>query len=452
MKVERLLPGVAARGLIAAVVLLLAWPAAATPRIDHWQTANGARVYFVHAPELPMVDVRMVFDAGSARDGEQPGVALLTNALMAEGAGAFDADQIAAALEGVGAQLGNSALRDMSVFSLRSLTDPELLRPALEVFAAVLTAPRFAADDFERERNRMLVSLQAKQQSPGALGADAFFEALYGDHPYAHSGDGTEPGLRALGRDDVAAFHARYYAARNTVVALVGDIDRAQAEAIATQLTAGLPDGGAAPALPAVAPLDGPRRVHITYPSQQTHVMVGQPGMRRGDPDYFPLYLGNHVLGGSGLVSRLSEEIREQRGLAYSVSSYFAPMREAGPFQMSLQTRNDQAGEAIGLLFDELRRFVDGGPSEAELAFSTRNVTGGFPMRIDSNRDIVGNIAAIGFYGMPLDYLDTFTANIEAVDREAVHDAFRRRIDPARMVIVTVGPGDSGPDTPHLAD
>jgi zinc protease len=410
--------------------------------IEHWTTANGARVYYVHAPELPMVDVRVVFDAGSARDGDKPGLALLTNTLLDQGAGERDADAIAEGLEGLGAQMGSGAERDMAWLTLRSLTDPALLDPALELFGTVLARPRFAAADVERERQRMLVGLQYQDQRPGEVAERVFFSAIFGDHPYAAPKDGTPDSVRALRAADLRAFYERHYVARNTLVALVGDLDRARAERLAEELTAGLASGEAAPALPEVADLQAPVTERIRMSASQSHVLLGVPGKTRTDPDYFTLFVGNHVLGGSGLVSRISDEVREKRGLSYSAYSYFMPMARRGPFQLGLQTRNEQVDEALQVLRDTLVRFREEGPMEDELVAAKRNIIGGFPLRIDSNRKIVEYIAMIGFYGLPLDYLDRFNERVEAVTAEQIRDAFQRRVDPGRMVTVVVGGAD----------
>jgi zinc protease len=161
--------------------------------------------------------------------------------------------------------------------------------------------------------------------------------------------------------------------------------------------------------------------------------------MRRGDPDYLPLYLGNHILGGSGLVSRISDEIREKRGLSYSANSYFSPMAVEGPYLLSLQTKNDSTEEALTVLHATLAQFIAEGPTEAELIAAKKNITGGFALNIDSNKDILGYIAMIGFYALPLDYLDTFIDQINAVSVAQIHDAFKRRIHPDKMVLITVG-------------
>lgn len=412
---------------------------AAMAPIEHWQTDNGARVYFVPAPELPMVDVQVVFDAGSARDADRAGLAQFTHHLLDQGAGGLSGDEIAARLEGVGARLSGQSLRDMAVLSLRSLVDRKYLDPALAVFTQVLTHPDFNRADVERERERLLVGLQYAQQRPGEVAEKAFYAGLYGDHPYATPPEGTAESLKAIDRDALRAFHTQYYVARNAVIAIVGALDRAQAEALAAQLTRGLPAGERAPELPPVPDLSAAAERHIPHPSTQTHILVGQPGMRRGDPDYFALYVGNYVLGGGGLVSRLSTEVREKRGLSYSVYSYFLPMARRGPFQMGLQTRNDQAAEALKVLRATLTRYVAEGPTAAELEAAKKNITGGQALRIDSNRKILEYLAVIGFYDLPLDYLETFNAKVEALTLEQVNDAFKRRLQPAHMLTVQVG-------------
>ncbi|HHH35314.1 MAG TPA: insulinase family protein [Gammaproteobacteria bacterium] len=422
-----------------ALFLLPACAVSAAPAIEHWTTSNGARVYYVHAPELPMVDIQFIFDAGGARDGGRPGLARLTNALLDQGAGGLDADQIAQSLEQVGAQLSTSSHRDMAIVGLRSLIDPDLLGPATEVLARILGQPDFPAEALERQRRRMLVALKAQEESPGDIAQKAFYAALYGEHPYAAPPTGTEESLKALTRGEVRDYFHRYYVARNAVVAVVGALDRDQVASLVERLAGALAEGERAPALPPVTPLAGAVEKHIEFPSTQTHILMGQPGMKRKDADYFPLYVGNHVLGGSGLVSRISEEIREKRGLAYSAYSYFMPMREPGPYTLGLQTRNDKAGEALAVLRNTLQRFIDEGPTARELKASKRNITGGFPLRISSNGKIVSNLAMIGFYGLPLDYLETFTAHVKAVTRDQIRAAFQRRIHPGRMVTITVG-------------
>lgn len=440
MFVNRVAP--VAQAVLSAMLLLVCSVALAAPKIEHWTLKNGARVYFVEARNLPMVTLNVVFDAGSARDPQtRNGLSMLTTSLLNEGTGDLDADSIAATFEGLGAEFGASNDRDMAGASLKSLSDRKLLDPALDLYARLLTAPTFPQPSLERERQRALLGLKQAEASASDVAAKVFFARLYAGHPYALPPEGSEPGLKTITRDDVVAFHARHYVGRNAVFALIGDISLQDAKAIAERVLGRLPAGAALPALPKVA--DGvPRRraeFVVAHPSSQTHLMIGEVGMARNDPDYYPLYLGNFILGGSGLISRLAQEVREKRGLSYSVSSYFSPLREPGPFLLGLQTKNSQRREALKVVRQVLSEFTEKGPSAEELAAAKKNVTGGFPLRIDSNRKIVDYLTVIGFYGLPLTYINDFIPRIEAVSAEQIRDAFRRRVHPEHMLTVIVG-------------
>jgi len=420
-------------------LFIVSQPLLAGVNIQHWTTENGARVYFVAAPELPIVDVQIIFNAGAARDQDKAGTAVLTNALLSEGAGDLTANQISERFDELGARFGSNAQRDMANLSLRSLSEEDVLTPALQTMSLVLSQPTFPKDAFERERKRMLVGIQQRKQSPGALADEAFYKAVFKTHPYAVMPSGYEDTVESLTAEDLKAFYQRYYVASNAVIAIVGNLDRAKAEQVAMALIGKLPKGAPAEKLPEVAAIPQQETINVEHPSAQTHILLGQPGMKRGDPDYFTLYVGNHMLGGSGLIARLSNEIREKRGLAYSSYSYFLPMREYGPFQVGLQTRTDQAEEALKVVHETLKAFIEKGPTEEELTASKKNITGGFPLRISSNKKILGYIGMIGFYGLPLDYLDTFNDKIEAVTAADIQDAFKRRVNPDKMVTVLVG-------------
>lgn len=419
--------------------LACAGAAAATPDIQHWQTEQGARVYFVEAHEIPMVSARVLFDAGSSRDGERPGVAMLTSALLAEGADGLSADQISRGFDDLGANFGAGAGRDSSYVALQSLSNPELLGKAAANLRRVISAPDFPEVALERERGRLLTTIRHKQQAPGDIAADAFYAAIYGDHPYAHPPEGTGASVTAITRDDITGFYKQYYTAANAVVAIVGDLSRAQAGQLVDDLLANLPRGERAPALPEVPALTEAKTIRIEHPSTQMHILMGQPGIQRDDPDLFPLYVGNNILGGGGFTTRLMEEIREKRGFSYSTYSYFMPMRRPGPFIAGLQTQNNQAEEARTLLAQQVEEFVKNGPTAKELDDTQKNITGGFPLRIDSNKDILEYLAMIGFYELPLDYLEKYTHKVLDVTVQGVQASFQRKLAPEKMVTVLVG-------------
>lgn len=412
----------------------------AGPQIQQWRTPNGVNVLYVPAPELPMVSLRVVFDAGSAREAK-PGIANLTNALLEDGAGQWNADEIAERLESVGAEMGFGSERDMSWVTVRTLTEKRALTTAIDTLTTVLGEPLFETDDLERSRKAMQFILNRAEQSPSDVAGKAYYRAVFGDHPYAVDPSGEKVALATITREDLQQHYQRYYVANNATLAIVGAVEREEAERLAELITAKLAAGEAAPALPMVASLTAAQQVKIDFPSSQSHIRIGQVGMHRGDADYFTLYVGNHILGGGGLVSQLSEEVREKRGLSYSVYSYFAPMRRNGPFMIGAQTKNANAAEALEVIGSTLQHYIDNGPTEAELTAAKQNITGGFPLRIASNGKIIEYLTMLGFYGLPLDYLDTFVDKVNAITTAQIKDAFKRRIDPSKLVTVVVGNG-----------
>ena len=428
-----------------AAALLLSGPLAmAGVEIQQWVASTGARVSFVESHALPIVDVQVDFTAGGAyAPPDKAGLAGLTAGLLEAGTAALDENALADRFADLGARFGAGAETDRASVTLRTLSHASEREAAMALLADVLAAPAFPEAVFKREQARSIAGLKEAQTQPGYLVERAFGEAVYGTHPYGASA--TEATLAGLGRADVLAFYQRHYVAAGAHVSIVGDLDRAQAEALAEQLTRRLPRGEAPAALvePAL-PAAGEQRV--AHPAAQSHILIGMPGMRRDDPDYYALVTGNYVLGGGGFVSRLMKEVREQRGFAYSVYSYFEPQRVAGPFRIGLQTRGQQADEAIAVVRETLQRFIDEGPTEEELAAAKGNIVNGFGLRLDSNAKLLGYVAVIGFYALPADWLERYPAAVSALTREQVRDAFQRRVLPANLVTIIVGgEGDRAP-------
>ncbi|HBZ92827.1 M16 family metallopeptidase [Pseudomonas sp. UBA7530] len=426
-------------------------PTRRTLEIQSWHTSQGARVLFVEAHELPMFDLRLTFAAGSSQDGGAPGLATLTNAMLNEGVPGKDVGAIAAGFEGLGAEFGNGAYRDMAVASLRSLSAWEQREPALALFADVLGKPTFPADSLARIKNQLLAGFEYQKQNPGKLASLELFERLYGQHPYAHPSDGTAQSIPAITRQQLQAFHARAYAAGNAVIALVGDLSRAEAEAIANQLSAALPQG---PALAKIAQPQTPKPgvSHIEYPSNQTHLMFAQLGIDRSDPDYAALYLGNQIFGGGGFGTRLMSEVREKRGLTYGVYSSFRTMQARGPFMINLQTRAELSQGTLALVKQLLTDYLRDGPSQQELDNAKRELAGSFPLSTASNAAIVGQLASMGFYDLPLSYLDDFMRDVQNLTTEQVKAAMAKHLDPEALVVVTAGPTVAQKELPPPTD
>lgn len=416
--------------------------------LETWQTDNGAEVLFYATDSLPMVDARVTFDAGSARDpADKGGTASLTADLLEEGTTNRDAKAIADGFARVGAEFSASANLESTTISLRSLTEKDWLWPAVDLMAEVIAHPAFDSGDVSRERDRQLRGIEARQQSASAVASDALRRAAFGDHPYAHPTDGSKESVERIQRADVQAFHQRYFVARNATVVIVGDLDRQQAERLANRLTKDLPAGEKPAPLPAVPPLEQSKTVHIDFPSAQSTVLIAFDGIARKNDDYLSLYVGNHILGGSGFASRLMGELREKRGLAYSTYSYLMPLRAGGRFVMGIQTRNSEVDHSLSLMIDQLKQFIADGPTKQEVADSEANLVGGFPMRLNSNKKITDQVGALAFLDLPLDYFDTYIDRVRSVDADEIESAFDRHVDPAHRIVVIVGPkGENGGD------
>ncbi len=428
--------------------MCVALNAHAALKIQSWTLDNGARVLFVENNSIPVLDISVEFDAGSRRDpADKAGIASLTNAMLARGVRASDAPQsepalteaqISDTLADTAAQRGGGAGNDRAGVSLRTLSSTMERDKSVAVLSRLLAHPSFPEELLARDKARTIAAIKEDETKPESIAGKAFWRLLYGTHPYAKHE--TVESVQSISRDDLLNFHRNHYVANRAVIAMIGDISRADAEAIAKQLTVRLPQGAPLPALPAVPAGQGQEEL-ITHPASQAHIQIGIPAIKRGDPDFFALTVGNYVLGGGGFVSRLTQEVREKRGLSYSVYSYFSPMAQEGPFQIGLQTQKEQADEALKVVRDTAARFLQEGPTARELKAAKDNLIGGFPLRIDNNRKILDNIAVIGFYGLPLNYLDTWTENVAKVTAADIKAAFNRNIAVDRLVTVVVGNG-----------
>jgi zinc protease len=305
--------------------------------------------------------------------------------------------------------------------------------------------------------------LREANTRPATIAGRAFNQAVYGSHPYGY--EMTPESLARIDVPQMAALYRQMILPCRAKVTVVGALDRSQADQLVAQLLGRLSapsdltrqsmapalagaqgatasTAAACPALPAVAevtPLQKPSEQRIAFDSAQAHVLLGQPGFKRDDPDFFALTVGNYILGGGGFVSRLTHEVREKRGLSYSVYSYFSPAMHAGAFTIGLQTRPDQADQALQVSREVLARFVADGPTEDELKAAKDNLIGGFALRIDSNRKLLDNLANIAWNNLPLTYLDTWTQQVDKVSAADVRAAFQRKLQPQTRATVVLG-------------
>ncbi len=414
----------------------------------NWTQASGARIYLVESPAIAMVDVRVDFDAGSRRDpADKIGLASVTASIASQGVRAsgaepaLDENALGEAWADLGATYSSSASSDRMSFSLRSLTYPDLLPKAVALAARQMGEPSFPLHVWQRDRERMLASLKESRTRPATIAGRAFAAAVYSGHPYGY--EVTEASLAAISPADMATLYASAIKPCRAVVSIVGAVTRAQADTLVSQLLskvdASAQNCAALPAVAEVPALTQAKDERIAFESAQAHVLIGQPGFKRDDPDFFALTVGNYTLGSGGFVSRLYGEVREKRGLSYSVYSNFSPALHAGAFTIGLQTRTDQASQAVQVSREVLQKFVADGPTEVELKAAKDNLIGGFPLLIDTNSKLLGNVSNIAWNKLPLDYLDTWTQQVEKVTVADIRAAFARKLQPQRMVTVVVG-------------
>ncbi len=408
-------------------------------KIEHWYTQNGVPVYFVAKKHIPIIDIGLLFHAGSSQDNASPGIAQFTAQMLDQGTKNLSADQIANHFEAVGAHYSAGINQDMAVLNLRSLSAAQFFNPAFSTFSELLKGADFPPSAINRIKKQTLISLQQESQTPSIIAAKTFYQALYGQHPYAFPLSGNKASIEQLSQEKIVDFYRHHYVAKNAMIAIVGDINKDKAISIAEQLAATLPKGQAStpPATPLSLPVKN-RIIKIAYPSQQTTIFLGQLGIAVKDPDYFPLLVGNQILGGGILTSRLFNEVRNKRGLCYGINSGFKTLQVAGPFLIVLQTRSNQASNALAITEKTLKDFLVYGPTAAELLAAKQALTGSFPFSFASNESILAAIEKIGFYQLPLNYLDTYPEKIAAVSLEQVRNTFQK-IKSNKMIIVMLG-------------
>ena len=415
--------------------------------IEKLDSVKGAKAYLVQTQALPMLDIEISIDAGDRFDPTgKSGLASMTAELMNYGArsskGALSEAQIADEIADLGANFGISVGGERAVIRIRSLSRKDLRDRAVQLASAMLSAPTYDAKILEREKQRAITGLLEAETKPESVLERRFRKSVYGNYPLSES-----PSVKSVGSvsvSDLARFHQQFYRGDRIIVSIVGDVSPAEANEIVEVLLKNVPQSGAAiPALPQferspIEPLAS-RQIYIPFDSQQAHIAMGMTAITRSNPDYFPLIVGNYILGGGGFVSRLMSEVREKRGLAYSVFSYFAPGKDTGIFQAGLQTKGDQATLALDVMNSTIANFIANGATPSELQAAKANLVNGFPLRIDNNRKLLDNVSSIAWNNLPLDTLETWTTKVDAVTLEQVSAAFQKYLAMDRMKIVVLG-------------
>ena len=412
-------------------------------QIKYWVTEKGIHVFFLQAQELPILDMRLLFDAGSSRDASSEGLSYITHSLLDEGAAGLNAIQIAEKFDEVGARFSAASSLDQSNLSLRTLTKKHYIEQALDVFIKILTKPDFFAADIELLRNRIIISIREDLQDPGFIAQKTFYKELYGGHPYGNTTKGEENSVSRITREEIVDFYQKHLVASNSTLVMVGAVSEEEAMNIAKLLDQSMRIGKKPAALAAPKPNFSRRTIRVSFPSKQAHILMGHLGLERGGKDYFPTYLANHILGGSGFSSRILNEVRLKRGLAYSAYSYLFPLQHKGPYIIGLQTEGKNIDTAIDVIEKTVSSYVSGGPSTNELQHSIESITKGFPLRISSNASMLNYVSMIGYYGLPLDYLDTFQEKFKSIKMRQVLQAIKNNIKLSSLITVVVGGEES---------
>lgn len=425
-------------GFAFVTALTVATPKAdAAAKVEHVISEGGIEAYLIAEPSIPFMSLSMRFAGGAVSDpAGKEGVANLVSVLLDEGAGEIDSQAFQTELEDLAIHFSFSAGRDSFSGDLKTLTENR--DRAFELLRLALTEPRFDADPVDRMQSQIQAGLRRRLDDPDRLASRAWFERAFGEHVYARPVEGTIESVGAIEADDLRSFIENRLARDNLLIGVAGDITAEELGPLLDHVFGALPASAKAlPSLP-VAPKESGLSV-IRQDVPQSKVLFGQKGMKREDPDFYAAYVANHILGGGGFTSRLTKEIREERGLAYSVYSYLYPTDQAPIWLGGLGTSNASVAEALGLVHQEVRRMTEGDISEAELADAKTYLTGSFPLRLTSNDRIAGLLVSMQVNDLGIDYLEKRNGFIEAVTIEDLKEVAARLYDPDNLLTVVVG-------------
>lgn len=399
---------------------------------------NGLVLLTSEQRALPMVSIELLIESGSRHEpAEQAGLANLTARLLTQGTQKRSAVQISEALDFMGASLSASCGEDVATVSMTILKKD--LAAGLDLLAEVLTQASFPPVEIDRQKQAVIASIRARQEDPGAVAGTAFAAALFPKSPYGRPVEGTEATVKLVQQKALQDFYARHYRPNRAIIAVVGDVAEKEIAEALSKAMKGWSKGaaGAKPAAP--AQIGQPQVVQVKKDLTQANIMLGHNGVARGNPDYYAMQVMNYILGGGGFSSRAMDSIRNERGLAYSVYSYFAAEKSHGSFQFVMQTKNETAAEAIRIAKDEMRRMREQPVEERELSDAKDYLIGSFPLRFDTNRKVAGFLAQVEYYELGLDYPERYNELIGKVTREDVARVAKQYLRPDDLITVVVG-------------
>lgn len=426
------------RRLVLALALLLWTLPAGAVTVERVISPKGIEAWLVQDHANPILSLSLAFRGGAALDpAPKAGLANMVSGLLDEGAGPYDSLAFQQKVEDLAIEIGFDASKDTFRGNLKTLTANR--DTAFELLRLTLTQPRFDKEPVERIRSQILAGLLRELQDPNAVASREFSRVIFAGHPYAHAVRGTPETVKAVQVADLRAFVKANFARDRLVLGVVGDITPEQLSPLLDATFGTLPAAAAAVRIADTTPGAAGRLQVITRDNPQSVALFGQPGIKRDDPDWYAAYVMNYVLGGGGFASRLTEQVREKRGLAYSVYSYLIPMDHAAVVMGGVATENSRLADSLELIRGEFARMRDHGLTEKELADAKTYLTGSFPLQLDSTAAIAGLLVQMRLDRLGIDYLDKRNGYIEAVTQEQVLKVARRLLSPDTLTTVVVG-------------
>ena len=418
-------------------ICLLAVPATANMVPQRSVLGNGMILLTSEQRALPMVSIELLIDAGSRHDmPKQEGLANLTARLLTYGTQRRTALQISDTLDFIGAGLSAGCGEDLATVSMTVLKKD--LATGLELLAEVLTLSTFPQEEIDRQKQSIIASIKAREENPGDIAQRRFAAALYPQSPYGRPVEGSEASVKGLEQQSLRAFYERYYRPNRTILSVVGDISHQEIARALNEAFRSWPKGEPATAPVAPSKIGTAETLRVNKELTQANIILGHEGVGRENPDYYAIQVMNYILGGGGFSSRTLDSIRNERGLAYSVYSYFSAEKGHGTFELVMQTKNETALEAIRIAKAEIRRMREELVTEQELSDAKDYLTGSFPLRFDTNRKVANFLAQVEYFQLGLDYPERYADFIKKVTREDVQHVAQKYLKPDTLITVIV--------------
>ena len=409
--------------------------------ISEYETSNGIKVLYSKSENIPMIDIKITFDAGSNRDGNLKGLSMLTHNLLDEGTTKLSAEEIASSFESTGAVFNTSVNKDKSSISLRSLADKKYLGPSLKTFLNILSDSTFPQKELSLQKDRTVSTIIEDESDPSDISMNLFFKEIYKNYAYGHPSIGEKSIIKNISRKDIVNFYKNNLNQKTAKIAIVSSLSKKDVEALSEKISKSLERKDILVDKNTIQLKKDNKEKYIykKFNSEQAHIYIGGLAIKRGAKNHLPLYVGNYIFGGSGFSARLMQELRVKRGYTYGVYSYIYPMKNIGPFVIGIETKSEQAQISVELIHNMLQEFIENGPTNEEIKHAKEAIINGFPLRVDSNSDILNYLSMINYYDLPMDYLAKFTENISKITKKDIISAFKEEIDYKNLTTLVVG-------------